>query len=664
MPSNILGIKDTVPRDDELKARTPIKSPALKRKKSTCPLSPEEAERKRELKEALEQRRAEKNSRIVVGIDFGTTFSGAAYGSTTKSWNDVVVISRWPGERNDILEKVPTRLAYGIENQSSTDKWGYDVGSGQNTCQWFKLLLDGALNKTDFDDPLLERSMGSSLMHLPEDKTAMEVASDFLSKLYCHVMDSIQQVIGRVAVEKTAIRFVVTTPATWSLAARQATREAAEDADIGSRDRDDIVMIDEPEAAAIYAIKSTMSAFDARPFLPNTCIMVVDMGGGTCDLSTYRLVRIDPLQIEEACVGQGGKCGGTWIDRNLNKLLEERFGRAFSELPLSKTGAGSRFMAAFESVKRNFSNEVDAEKVFELPLKMRKLDEDDPVVAASYDFDEDMVKITAADVEDMFEPVVTTTFDLVDKQLSRTKEAKMPPVRAMVLCGGVGSSPYVRHRFEKYIDENLKSKVELVSPQRPWSAIVRGAVIANLEKSPVSFRRCCDSIGFTVHQQFDPSKHNPADQFECPELGLRARNQMCWSVLRGEKVSTNLKKQVKCYLVIQDPEVVKEEHLVYQDVYACDKKLAPQRLDTSVRRIGRLKFDLTSLVKSEQNRIDNDTGEYPANFNFDVCLEMTLGSQKGTLELAAKSGRKRLGSVTIEYESDAAYNNGVKVSGK
>jgi hypothetical protein len=40
------------------------------------PLSPEEEERKRQQKEARELKKAEAKNKVIVGIDFGTTFSG------------------------------------------------------------------------------------------------------------------------------------------------------------------------------------------------------------------------------------------------------------------------------------------------------------------------------------------------------------------------------------------------------------------------------------------------------------------------------------------------------------------------------------------------------------------------------------------------------------
>ena len=89
---------------------------------------------------------------------------------------------------------------------------------------------------------------------------------------------------------------------------------------------------------------------------------------------------------------QGAKCGQTTIDRNLHKLMEERYGEAFASLPIQKIGTGSAFMNHFETTKRDF-NGKNATRVFELPLKMRLLKENDPSVEG-YDFEEDQVLIS------------------------------------------------------------------------------------------------------------------------------------------------------------------------------------------------------------------------------------------------------------------------------
>ncbi|KEF59307.1 uncharacterized protein A1O9_04151 [Exophiala aquamarina CBS 119918] len=590
----------------------------------------------------------------------GSRSEGIAYGSTTRDWSEVVVISRWSGGQNDIQEKVPTRIAYADENNFSIDRWGYDVKSGMTSTQWFKLLLDSNTRVTDFDDPQLQQSIGTTLMRLPEGKCAEEVASDFLSMLYSHTISSLSDLIGRTALEQTAIIFSITTPATWSLAARQATRTAAESAGFGSRWRDEIILTDEPEAAAIFALKSVVTAFDAKPFQPNTCVLIVDCGGGTLDLITYRILKTDPLQLEEACIGEGGKCGATWIDRNLHKLMQERFATAFTSLPSTKTGAQSIFMETFEGIKRDFNGNNGEERVYELPLKMKRLDEDDPEMAEIYDFEEDLVRITDADIEAMFDPVVEKMFELVRKQLRSVQKAKVPPVRTIVLCGGLGSSSYMKKRLQNLIDCELKGKPELVVPPRPWSAIVRGAVIRGLEKSPVTYRRCRHHIGVTVHEKFVEGVHCADDLFFCPKEGRRAKNKMLWHVKRGEKVSANLKRPIQCYVVVHETDISKSEYIVYQDFYASESKDAPERIDseadeTDVWKVGRMKINLVKAVGPERARLKAQTGRYPAHLAFDITLELTLGSDKGVLQIEAKQGRKVFGMVSIEYEYDPAH---------
>lgn len=85
----------------------------------------------------------------------------------------------------------------------------------------------------------------------------------------------------------------------------------------------------------------------------------------------------------------GGKCGATFIDRNLYDLMSQRFGQAFEEVEMRRKGPGSRFMNAFESVKRSFGTPGD-DRVQEIgPLIMKGVDSSD-----WYDDDEGMVRLT------------------------------------------------------------------------------------------------------------------------------------------------------------------------------------------------------------------------------------------------------------------------------
>ncbi|KAK2743029.1 hypothetical protein FQN57_004985 [Myotisia sp. PD_48] len=98
--------------------------------------------------------------KIIVGVDYGTTFSGVSYVSTTKSdIDDISVITSWPGvgHNSETVYKTPSRIAYPDENPKIKDiKWGFQVDSGMTSYSWTKPLLDKNTRAAEFDDRLLE----------------------------------------------------------------------------------------------------------------------------------------------------------------------------------------------------------------------------------------------------------------------------------------------------------------------------------------------------------------------------------------------------------------------------------------------------------------------------------------------------------------------------
>lgn len=85
----------------------------------------------------------------------------------------------------------------------------------------------------------------------------------------------------------------------------------------------------------------------------------------------------------------GGKCGSTYIDRNLHSLLSRRFGAPFDTLPFSEKGPGSEFMMSFETVKRDFGRDDGDDDIRK--LTNLKLDIPD---SEFYDQRERTVKLT------------------------------------------------------------------------------------------------------------------------------------------------------------------------------------------------------------------------------------------------------------------------------
>jgi hypothetical protein len=82
----------------------------------------------------------------------------------------------------------------------------------------------------------------------------------------------------------------------------------------------------EPEAAALYTIKSLRGTAYEKQFKVGDGFTVCDMGGGTIDLISYKIAGLDPITLEEATVGNGDQCGGSFVDRAFLKWLERRLG--------------------------------------------------------------------------------------------------------------------------------------------------------------------------------------------------------------------------------------------------------------------------------------------------------------------------------------------------
>lgn len=177
-----------------------------------------------------------------------------AYGTCPP--DKITILNEWPGERHRTEEKCPSKIAYASENGLPTNQWGYLVQTKHISYAWWKLLLDKNTRRTDFDHPLLESAIGANLMRLPEGKTAMETMTDYLRSLQEYFMGKLKESMLENALQDTQIRIVVTVPATWQHAAREATRQAVRKAGFLRGPCDEIIVIDEPEAAGLSVIRT------------------------------------------------------------------------------------------------------------------------------------------------------------------------------------------------------------------------------------------------------------------------------------------------------------------------------------------------------------------------------------------------------------------------
>jgi len=233
------------------------------------------------------------NSDLIIGIDFGTTFTGVAYAhaaglSPVTSEADIrrvaekiSVIKTWPSRGNQ-FEKIPSILAY----NKTPPLWGRSVRpNDEPQIAHFKLGLQEDITSHYYSESL-GLSGGRSVLggylsnhnwthpKLP-DMRPVDYARDFLRSVNDYVTQEILPTrYGARFLQNQTLSYVITVPAIWSDKAKQQTRQAAEEAGI---DKYNLTLITEPEAAALYCA----TLCDEVDLESGDRFMICDAGGGT-----------------------------------------------------------------------------------------------------------------------------------------------------------------------------------------------------------------------------------------------------------------------------------------------------------------------------------------------------------------------------------------------
>ncbi|KAK6502464.1 hypothetical protein TWF506_003047 [Arthrobotrys conoides] len=572
--------------------------------------------------------------RIVVGLDYGTTYSGGAHGDTSQnSIDNIKVIRRWPGKERRDEVKCPSDIAYGADG---TYRWGYLIPPGLARLAWAKLDLDedsfyeNQENGEDYVD--LQESftetlesvedefpMVEGMRHNPFNKSPVDVVADYLTAFHDVIMSNLRRAQGENFINRTAIDWVMTVPAVWSEKAQSLTREAASRAGIGQRDKDRLFLVSEPEAAAVYAISELYQRDSTRnnPNMLNVgdTFVLCDAGGGTVDLISYRVGQLQPsLGLSEVAVGSGAKCGSTFVDRNLLKLLRRKIGdQRFQILCQKKDGMVlNKMVSEFEGVKRSLG-----------PLYLPGSDSYLPMPGFANDpaagIIEGQFELTHGELKGCFDPIMEQIIELIQGQIDAICGTGSVP-KYVFLVGGFGESDYLMSRLSAH-NFGTAGRIEIISPDDAWSAVSRGAVLRGLDGCLVENRRCRRNYGTRINTIFDPTIHHEEDAFYSTDTGMKmARNQVSWIVQKGVDTDSNTKFQLKCGTTFQKDEKLRRG----ATLVASDLDIAPHSYrDKSVHDLCFLMADLSMVPESEFDLV---------NINGQTCL-----SAQFTIEMAFES---------------------------
>ncbi|MBU0500105.1 MAG: Hsp70 family protein [Gammaproteobacteria bacterium] len=252
---------------------------------------------------------------------------------------------------------------------------------------------------------------------------------------------------------KPLSKAVITVPAYFSDAQRQATRDAGQLADL-----EVVRIINEPTAAALaYEVE--------HPEAKN--ILVYDLGGGTFDVSVVRLSK----EVTEVLAGHGNNhLGGEDFDAKLVAHLLEHL-REQGIDPATNAVVMARLTRAAERAKIDLSDAP-----FALIEEEHLLSKDGHPVHLSLEIDR-------LDYEEMIKPYIDETLEAVHTAMEGAG-LTIPEIDEILLVGGATRTPLIQRRLEELFGKQPRNEID---PDLcvAGGAAIQGAVIAGDKVSGV-----------------------------------------------------------------------------------------------------------------------------------------------------------------------------------
>ena len=279
----------------------------------------------------------------------------------------------------------------------------------------------------------------------------------------------------------------------------------------------------EPEAAAIYCqnLRAEQVASYCRSVQPftSTSYIVVDIGGGTVDISAHRLSSSPDIHVEVILPPAGNDCGGSMVNKKFAEFLEELVDdKGFTQSvdtgdetlnTTHKARLNELVNDTFEQQKRIFGEKggEGSKLSIRLPYTFRevyqsKLTEgirklNDPRIQLS-GID---LRIAYPKMKEFFQPAVEGLLQCMTETLLSLDEE----IETIYIVGGFGGCQYIYNAITNEFGDNYK----YITPAEHDFAVVRGAVLFRQIPNTVRARRADATYGVRVNIPFEEGKHEP-----------------------------------------------------------------------------------------------------------------------------------------------------------
>ncbi|CEL62429.1 Heat shock 70 kDa protein 12A OS=Homo sapiens GN=HSPA12A PE=1 SV=2 [Rhizoctonia solani AG-1 IB] len=413
----------------------------------------------------------EGETKIVVGIDIGSTQSGVAFSFLQNGASQTIHrVTRWPGqEAHSQQSKIPTLIWYDtnkkpvsfgaeallphIEDEAEDKSWFL--------AKHFKLHLHPKDMRATYD---------LKLDDLPPGVNLSQIYTDFLRYLLKHTREYFEDRIldGKSTWERysPSMETVIAHPNGWGLREQAFLRKSAVDAGFSTNEQaqKSIRFLTEAEASVHFCIHHTNLGDRLKP---GTNFAVCDAGGSTVDTTLYSVTSAHPvLKLEEKRASACVQAGAIFVDQKAERYLRTT---------LSSVGLGEDEVKDYTKAGM---------KDFEAGAKRGFQDEsvDQYITVGNSRFNNTTIRarrgrltLSGATVMSFFDICTNEIVSSVNQQIGGFS------VPHILLVGGFGDSPYLRNEFKKQY-EPQGSQITRTNDSTS-KAVADGAVIWSIVNS-------------------------------------------------------------------------------------------------------------------------------------------------------------------------------------
>ncbi|KAL2860067.1 hypothetical protein BJX68DRAFT_224268 [Aspergillus pseudodeflectus] len=516
------------------------------------------------------------NQKLLVCLDYGTTFTSISYivldpdePPVDIGLRSVRSVRDWPqaaGFFHPLTACVPSESWY----RDGEYLWGYtvqqklqtmskeeDASSTNRIVRLAKLLLDEQ-EEASSSDPL--REIKNALRTV--GRTAREAVTDYLMHVFTHARRVLERSEG--FTQSWEVELALCVPSKWSTYAHLTMQEIALEVtaatDMQGRNFS-LFILDEPEAAVTFALRRDTLG-DDRIFKEGSDFIVCDAGGGTVDVITYRVRQTDPFRFDEITTPTGKDCGSSYINQALARDSRRRLADVDlgSDTEYSKDAAiETDLLREFEyEVKRGYNPDTledgDCVKLRLLGLKA------DP----SRNFGQGLLLVPKEQMNSYFERSITGTVSLIREHL---RQVEAGGVKTLLLVGGFSRSPALRKRLQSEF-----TTLRIVEPEDEVpmeNAVSRGGLLRALNKADGPRRKLRLNLGVCVTEEYNPRfwGHRASQPFYHPLNGKKyVKECIEWAIRKDHVLGEGTNASILMHRVFDvDAEMAAHETLYFSD---------------------------------------------------------------------------------------------------